>query len=124
MNAYTYFKATDYFYNKTTSLIMPPAPSNFTGQEIANYNLASILCKIPKRQLISDADYLSKEINIAALSNYVSSFPSFRPRLLKYFFTNSGYTSRYRFGYTPKAQNLKFWVGFRVKKLNRDFFRV
>ena len=34
--------------------------------------MAALICKIPKRQIISDADYLSKEINISSITNYVS----------------------------------------------------
>jgi hypothetical protein len=44
---------------------------NMSAQHLGDYDMASKLCKIPKRQLISDADYLSKEINIPFISNYV-----------------------------------------------------
>lgn len=70
IDALGYFKATDYFYNKSKIITRPPA--NLTDQEIANFNMAAIICKIPKRQIISDADYLSKEINISSITNYVS----------------------------------------------------
>ena len=76
IDALGYFKATDYFYNKSKIITRPPA--NLTDQELANFNMASIICKIPKRQIISDADYLSKEINSSSITNYVSykQFPS------------------------------------------------
>ena len=73
LDALSYFKATDYFFNKSSNSVKPPL-ANLTAQEVANYNLASIVCKIPKRQLISDADYLSREINISSITNYVSYF--------------------------------------------------
>jgi hypothetical protein len=44
---------------------------NMSAQRLADYRMASKLCRIPKRSLISDADYLSKEVNIPYISNYV-----------------------------------------------------
>ena len=89
-DASAFFKASDYFYRKdptslnkmnTTSISLFNYTSNLTlatPQEIANYNMASTICKISKRQFISDAEFLSKEINYPLLSNYVRFFVNFK----------------------------------------------
>ena len=45
--------------------------SQMTMDEQASYNLASILCQIPKRKLISDFSFIIKEFNVSAITNYV-----------------------------------------------------
>jgi hypothetical protein len=44
---------------------------NMSAQHLADFDMASKICRIPKRQFIIDSDYLSKELNMAFLSNYV-----------------------------------------------------
>lgn len=52
---------------------MPPELEKqpFTAEEQASYNLAALICKLPKRKLITDAEFLTKQIDYAALNNYV-----------------------------------------------------
>ncbi len=78
VDAVSFFKASDYFYhsyptkiNATLSADNKTVGKPLSPEQIANQNLASIICKVSKRQLISDAEYLSKEINYVSISNYV-----------------------------------------------------
>ena len=47
------------------------ALKNMSASQLADYRMASKICEIPKRQLISDSDFLTKELNIQFLTNYV-----------------------------------------------------
>nr|UOU03310.1 ATP-binding cassette subfamily A1-like 3 [Brachionus rubens] len=78
MKAMSYIKASKYFY-KNVSFDSDPflLDKNLTYDEIANYNLASLVCKIPKRKLINDGDFLSKQINVSFISNYSDSIINF-----------------------------------------------
>ncbi|CAF0899716.1 unnamed protein product, partial [Brachionus calyciflorus] len=74
----SYVKASSFFYKNVTFESDPNLMNkNFTYDEIANYNLASLVCKIPKRKLINDGDLLSKQINVSFLSNYSESIINF-----------------------------------------------
>lgn len=72
----SFLKASQYFYQNTTPWNPDPVlfDKNFTKDETANYNLASIVCKVPKRKLINDGDMISKQINVSFLSNYVKYY--------------------------------------------------
>ena len=80
LEAYPYFKASPYFYtllNPMALLLGNNSNSNnsmitLTTDELASYKLSQVICKIPKRQLITDADLLSQQVNILSLANYVS----------------------------------------------------
>lgn len=50
-----------------------PAVRNLTNTQLVNYNMANLVCSIPKRQIISDADFLFKQLNISFFTNYVKS---------------------------------------------------
>ncbi len=43
-----------------------------TADEQASYNLAKVLCKISKRKLITDSEFILKEFNVSAITNYVT----------------------------------------------------
>ena len=45
---------------------------NLTDQKLGDYRMAESLCKISKRKLIVDADFLSKNLDIPFLANYVN----------------------------------------------------
>ena len=47
----------------------------FSPEEQASYNLAALICKLPKRKLITDAEFLTKQIDYSALNNYVIQSP-------------------------------------------------
>lgn len=77
------------FDQKLTTIV-----GGLTAQEQANYNMADIICRIPKKQLITDADFLAKEIQTSSLSNYTdtivgyfsgSNFQQTIVRLSRYF---------------------------------------
>jgi hypothetical protein len=75
-DAVQFFKANDYFYEKNPNLNLTIFTNNNkttpqSKEQIANYNMASIICKVSKRQLISDVDFFSREINYGSISNYV-----------------------------------------------------
>lgn len=70
IDALQYFKASPYFYKNLSNALITNK-NNLTIDQQASYNLASLVCKIPKRQIISDADLLSKELNVSAVSSYV-----------------------------------------------------
>lgn len=74
LKAMSYIKASNYFYQDPIFLDIEIAQifKNFSKEENSNYNLASLICQLPKRKLINDADLLSKQINVSFLSNYVS----------------------------------------------------
>jgi hypothetical protein len=55
--------------NNVTNSLQTDKP--LSKDKLANYNLASLICKLPKSQLISDLDVFVKEINLSILSNYV-----------------------------------------------------
>ncbi len=57
-------------YSDTQMLAM--LYNSLTAQEKSNWNLANILCRIPKKQLITDADFLSKETSFNSFINYVN----------------------------------------------------
>ena len=58
-----------------SSITLPPILERppFTADEQASYNLATLICKLPKRKLITDAEFLTKQIDYAALNNYVTT---------------------------------------------------
>lgn len=102
LEAYSFLKASPYFYNSSSlsPRITKSINENFrtlinekftlsdarltdeeklevlynqlTDQEKANYNLANIICRIPKKSLITDADFLSKEMQFNSFTNYVN----------------------------------------------------
>lgn len=74
LKAMSYIKASNYFYQDPIYLDIQSAQvlRNLSKEENSNYNLANLICKLPKRKLINDADLLSKQINVSFLSNYVS----------------------------------------------------
>ncbi len=57
--------------NYTDTQMLLTIYNKLNNQEKANWNLADILCRIPKKQLITDADFLSKEISSNSFINYV-----------------------------------------------------
>lgn len=59
---------TDLLANKRSRLTM----SQMTADEQASYNLAKVLCKISKRKLITDSEFILKEFNVSAITNYVT----------------------------------------------------
>lgn len=100
LEAYSYFRASDYFYyknnqnnsirsyafqidfsklinesinaqdliaNKNTRITM----SLMNADEQASYNLAKILCNVPKKQVISDSNFIANEFNFSSITNYV-----------------------------------------------------
>jgi hypothetical protein len=76
VEAAQFFKANDYFYQKNPNINLTIFMNNNktslpSREQIANYNLASVICKVSKRQLISDVDFFSREINYGSISNYV-----------------------------------------------------
>jgi hypothetical protein len=48
-----------------------------TPQQQADYNLADIICRIPKKQLITDADFLTKQIQMSSFSNYTDTIVAY-----------------------------------------------
>lgn len=62
-----YFVASEYFKQGLINNTI----RNMSDQQVANYNLANLICQIPKRQLISDGEFLAKKLNINFVSNYV-----------------------------------------------------
>lgn len=77
-DAVQFLKANDYFYQKNPNLNLSIFTNNnkttamtTAKEQIANYNMASVICKVSKRQLISDIDFFSREINFGSISNYV-----------------------------------------------------
>jgi hypothetical protein len=44
----------------------------FNKEQAKNLQASKLICSLSKRKLISDVDFLSKEIKINMLSNYVS----------------------------------------------------
>lgn len=46
--------------------------STLSKEQKANFNMADIVCTIPKRQIITDADFLSKQMKFSAVTNYVT----------------------------------------------------
>jgi hypothetical protein len=71
INASSYLGINNSTVGNSTDLELFKYLKSLPKQKLANYNMAYSLCKISKRQLIGDADSLSKELNIPFLSNYV-----------------------------------------------------
>nr|QNH67915.1 ATP-binding cassette transporter subfamily A member 1-like protein X3 [Brachionus plicatilis] len=79
LKAMSYIKASAYFYQDPIYFDKESAQifKNFSKEENSNYNLADLICKLPKRKLINDADLLSKQINVSFISNYSDSIINF-----------------------------------------------
>ena len=116
LDAYSYLKASEYFYfkdQKNNSLrsnsfqkdftsiltqseyirdILPSQKtrilmSQMNADEQAGYNLAKLLCIVTKRKLIGDSDFIIKEFNFSAITNYVNENSIYKKYLIFSFFS-------------------------------------